>query len=263
MWAVLSNLCHHGAMDDSSGGGAAPGSASRTAREIARAELTQAIKDTARTQLAEVGPAALSLRAVARELGMVSSALYRYFASRNDLLTALIIDAYDAIGATAEAADADATAAGADGGHRWLAVCRAVRGWAVAHPNEWALVYGSPVPGYEAPEDTIVPASRIGLVLAGVLFAAVDDGSAEPPGRRLPEPRLVDDGVLRAIGRRPEPPFDDLVERSLVLWIALVGAISFELFGHLHNVVTDYPAYFDRAMAVAAEGVGLALPLGA
>jgi len=113
-----------------------------TARERVRAELTADIADAARRQLAEVGAAALSLRAVARELGMVSSAVYRYFPSRDDLLTRLIIDGYDDLGATAEAADRPSALPT----ERWLAVCRAVRGWAKAHPHEYALLYGSPSP---------------------------------------------------------------------------------------------------------------------
>lgn len=234
----------------------------RTARQIARAEMTRSITDAARAQLAEVGASGLSLRAVARDLGVASSALYRYFASRDDLLTALIIDAYDAIGGVAEAAAADAATQGAPGGRRWLAVCRAVRAWAVEHPNEWALVYGSPVPGYAAPEDTIAPASRIGRVLAEVVTDAVTAGEVAAPAHPLPEPRLVAPGVVDQIGGLPDAPHDDVVERSLVLWIALVGTVSFELFGHLTNVVTDYGAYFDRAMAVAAEGVGLDIELG-
>src|SRR3954466_2411468 len=93
--------------------------------------------EAARRQLAEVGAAALSLRAVARELGMASSALYRYFPSRDDLLTRLIVDGYDALGAAAESADDPA----ATPRERWLAVCRAVRAWARAHPHEYALLY--------------------------------------------------------------------------------------------------------------------------
>ena len=129
--------------------------ASRTARERVRAELTREITDVARGQLATEGAGGLSLRAVAREMGMVSSAIYRYFPSRDDLLTALIVDGYNAIGEVAERADA-ACPAGEHAG-RWLAVCRAIRDWALAHPHEYALVYGSPVPGYQAPQQTIGP----------------------------------------------------------------------------------------------------------
>src|ERR1700760_2130558 len=121
------------------------GPAARSARARARAELTAEITDTARRQLAEVGAAALSLRAVARELGMVSSAIYRYFPSRDELLTALIVDAYDALGAQVEAADAGVARDDLRG--RWMACGRAVREWALATPAEYALIFGSPVPG--------------------------------------------------------------------------------------------------------------------
>src|ERR1043166_4451027 len=127
--------------------------AGRTARERVRAELIREITEVARAQPATGGAAGLSLRAVARELGMVSSAVYRYFPSRDDLLTALIIDGYNAIGAAVERADG---ACRRDDPHgRGLAACRAVRDWALAHPHEYSLVYGSPVPGYRAPEQTI------------------------------------------------------------------------------------------------------------
>src|SRR5215831_11362391 len=111
-----------------------PVTASQTARARARAELTREIKEEARRQLASVGGGGLSLRAVARELGMVSSALYRYYPSRDDLLTALIIDAYNALGDAAE--QAIATTAGPSL-RRWLAACHAIRDWAVARPHEY------------------------------------------------------------------------------------------------------------------------------
>jgi len=114
--------------------------ASRTARERVRAELTREITEVARGQLATEGAGGLSLRAVARDMGMVSSAIYRYFPSRDDLLTALIVDGYNAIGEVAEQADAASPAGDYPG--RWLAVGRAVRDWALAHPHEYALVYG-------------------------------------------------------------------------------------------------------------------------
>src|SRR5690349_24743516 len=103
--------------------------ASRTARERVRAELTREITDIARRQLATEGAAGLSLRAVAREMGMVSSAIYRYFPSRDDLLTALIIDGYNAVGEAVERADAAADPG--DFAGPLLAVCMAVRGCAL------------------------------------------------------------------------------------------------------------------------------------
>jgi AcrR family transcriptional regulator len=234
--------------------------APRTARARARAALVADITDLARRQLAESGPAGLSLRAVARELGMASSAVYRYFPSRDDLLTALIIEAYDAIGDVAEQADGAAVAAGAGPGERWLVTCRAVRAWAIEHPHEWALVYGSPVVGYAAPVDTVGPAARVAATLAGITAAAVEAGVLEPPRRDLGTAALLDRGVLELAGGVPAPPYDDVVGRALTMWVSLIGTISFELFGHFHNVVTDTDEWFDAAMAIAAEATGMHVP---
>src|SRR5882757_2934267 len=141
--------------------------AGRTARQRARDELTREITDEARRQLAHAGADGLSLRAVSRELGMVSSALYRYFPSRDHLLTALIIDAYNAIGIAAESADRSS----GDPAARWLSVWAGTRAWAQAHRHEYALIYGSPVPGYRAPQDTTGPAGRVALALIRIAEA--------------------------------------------------------------------------------------------
>ena len=232
----------------------------RTARERARTELVAAIKAEAARQLALVGAPGLSLRAVARELGLASSALYRYFPSRDALLTALIVDAYDAVGEVAERAAADALAEGADPGRRWLAVCRAVRGWAVEHPHSYALVYGSPVPGYAAPQDTVAPAVRVSRVMAGIVEAAAADQSLRVPERRLSR-RLVTPEVVAVLREPPPEQYEDVLERSLTLLSGLFGAISYQLFGHLHRALEDDDAWFDFAVAVAAEGVGLVVPI--
>ncbi|HEY6479972.1 MAG TPA: TetR-like C-terminal domain-containing protein, partial [Streptosporangiaceae bacterium] len=132
-------------------------------------------------------------------------------------------------------------------------------GWALAHPHEFALVYGSPVAGYTAPPDTVGPATRITGVLAGILSEAIAAGDLTPPARPLPGPRLLPERLLLSYGP-PAAPYEDVIERALVLWIALIGTISFELFGHLNNTVTDYDAYFDAAVRIAAECAGLAVP---
>jgi AcrR family transcriptional regulator len=217
-------------------------SAPRTAREIARSELTRSIITSAREQLAQVGPAALSLRAVARELNMASSAVYRYFANRDELLTALISAAYDDLGAAAEAADRKA-AGRKNFGARWLAFAQAVRTWALAHPHDYALIYGSPVPGYGAPQSTIEPAGRVVRVLLDLLLDIQRAGQS-PPAGSVPRPaHRALAGLKQFVG---EPIGDDLALRGLAAWGGLLGAISLELFGHLTGAIDDYDAYFDQ-----------------
>ncbi|MGY2003226.1 WHG domain-containing protein [Blastococcus sp. SYSU DS1024] len=223
-----------------------------TARERVRAEITAEIADAARRQLAAVGAAGLSLRAVARELGMASSAVYRYVPSRDELLTRLIIDGYDDLGAAAEAADVPSDPPR----RRWLAVCRAVRGWALEHPHEYALLYGSPVPGYEAPAETVPAAARAGVVLGRILGDAARSGALpESAGER--DPGLISDGAVALLGGE-HPALDETVRvRALLAWSSMFGAISFELFGHLVGSVVDRDRWFDRAMAELAGSLGL------
>jgi AcrR family transcriptional regulator len=215
-----------------------------TARARVRTEITSEIKAVARRQLAREGSAALSLRAVAREVGMVSSAVYRYFPSRDDLLTALIVDAYDAVGAAAEAADPGPRARVAT---RWLAITRAVRAWAHANPQEYALIYGSPVPGYLAPETTIDPATRVSAALLGIIRDGVETGEITADDSVLiPRALRRDLAGIRTLVAEGVP--DEVLTRALFVWAEMFGAISLELFGHLHNVITDFDASFDLQM---------------
>ncbi|MFF0744703.1 TetR/AcrR family transcriptional regulator [Streptomyces sp. NPDC004111] len=224
----------------------------RGARERARTEVTAAIKEEARKQLAAEGAAKLSLRAVARELGMASSALYRYFPSRDDLLTALITDAYDAVGETAESALA-AASAGAGHLERWLAVCVAVRRWALDHPHEYGLIYGSPVPGYTAPQDTAQPAARVALVLISVARDAY--GSRGLAKQRLPAGLRTDAERLAAEVAPDLPP--ETAMAFVAVWAQLFGLISFEVFGHFHRVVEERDAFFAHAAGELARTVGV------
>jgi AcrR family transcriptional regulator len=213
-----------------------------TARALAREAMIDDIKVAARRQLAEGGAASISLRAIARELDLVSSAIYRYFASRDDLLTALIVDAYNAVGEVAEAAVVDRR-----GGlrARWVRLTGAIRAWALAHPNDYALVYGTPVPGYRAPQDTISPATRVSVAALSLIAEA-------PGGADAPMPRAVhaDLAALRALAPGVS---DDVLSRGLMAWTMVFGTISYELFGHLHGVITDYDAFFEHQMARAAD----------
>jgi AcrR family transcriptional regulator len=240
--------------------------AGRTARDRARAELTREIKDTARRQLATDGAERLSLRAVSRELGMVSSALYRYFPSRDDLLTALIIDAYDALGAAVEKAAAGALGAGAEksaGAPReaWLAACRAVRAWARKHPHEYALIYGSPVPGYSAPQSTVQPASRVAVCLLGILQRAQEAGVlVVPDDAAEPSEMLV--GQLQPLEEiAPGVPRPVLL-RTGMIWAQLFGLVSFELFGQFVGTFDPADELFEAAIAGHADFLGLGERVG-
>jgi AcrR family transcriptional regulator len=215
------------------------------------------IKAVARTHLATDG-ANLSLRAVARDMGMVSSALYRYYASRDDLLTALIIDAYNDLGETVETADAAVTDR-SQLRERWLAATRAVRGWALANPAEYALLYGSPVPGYAAPTDTIAAAARTPVVLARILADGFAAGHVTEPGymSSTPMPTAVRADMARARGDiAPDLP-DELMLAAISGWIQLFGAVSLELFGQFNNVIDARAEFFDRQMELMADLMGL------
>ncbi|GAA4565231.1 TetR/AcrR family transcriptional regulator [Planotetraspora kaengkrachanensis] len=228
--------------------------ASRTARERVRAELIREITDIARRRLATEGAGGLSLRAVARDMGMVSSAIYRYFPSRDDLLTALIIDGYNAIGEAVETADA--ACARDDFTGRWLAVCHAVRTWALDHPHEYALLYGSPVPGYQAPEDTIGPASRDTMVYGRIISEAQAAGRLNPPAMCPAPPGLLSSDADAVRSVMPGVS-DDVVARGVVAWTGLFGMVNFELFGQFNNVIRHRRELFEHNMLCLAALLGL------
>lgn len=214
-------------------------------RQEARAALVAQIEEAARAELGEAGAAALSLRSVARRVGITPSALYRYFDGRDALLTALVTEAYDAIGETAEVAAARRGAPA----QRWMTVGRAVRTWAVDHPHQWALVYGSPVPGYAAPQTTIAAAARLMVVLAGLVPDAAPAVSV--PVERSLRPWLRDVGAPLMPGVREE-----LVALAVYAYTQLIGAVSAELFG-MYGSDAPPAAVFDHGLRVTAALLGL------
>ena len=227
--------------------------APRTARDFARIELTRRILVSARAQLAAVGPGELSLRAVARDVGMASSAVYRYFPSRDHLITALLIECYDESGAAVERAD-DAVAQ-AEYRERWLAMAGAFRDWARTNFHEYALLYGSPVPGYAAPEDTIVPAQRVPARLLGLLADVEAAGLPLGPGD-VKVPQAVR-ASFRPIREVYGGVSDERMMGALTAWATLIGQLTLELFGHLESGVLDYDAHFHHMMERVADDLGL------
>lgn len=218
--------------------------------------MQAAITTEARRQLATDGAAALSLRAVARELGMVSSGIYRYVASRDELLTRLLIEAYDSLGEAAERAAGRSV--GRAPAARLQAVAHAIRRWGRAQPHEWALLYGSPVPGYEAPPDTIAPATRVSLALVSVVVDAHRAGLVAPlpMADELPRGLSKDLTSLRDALAVDLP--DELLVRLLAGWTQIFGLVSFELFGQTRNVIHDHAALLDETTARIAGLLGLA-----
>lgn len=229
-------------------------SAPRTARDHARVELTRTILESARRQLAEVGPGELSLRAVARELGMASSAVYRYFPSRDHLITALLVQAYDESGAAVEAADAGVPRSRLR--RRWLTITSALRQWALANRHEYALLYGSPVPGYAAPETTVVPAQRVTAVLL-TLVSDMQAAGVELGAPSARTPRKVAASVAPIRDAAGGDVDDDRLMRALLAWATVIGELSLELFGHLYRGVLDYDAHWDHLMGQLADDLGL------
>ncbi len=218
----------------------------------------QEIKDEARRQMAQEGASSLSLRAIARHLGMVSSGIYRYFKSRDELLTALIVDAYEAVGSVVETADGRCEPC--DFAERWSACCHAVRVWAVANPHEYALIYGSPVPGYHAPEETNPPASRVALALVAIIRDAAAAGELRSPFVVEVSPAVSTSAAAEAV-RLEAIGFDgvpaDAVIRSLTAWTQLFGAVSFEVFGRVADIVEDIDAVFDQSVRDMSAFIGI------
>ncbi|MFE3170191.1 TetR/AcrR family transcriptional regulator [Amycolatopsis sp. NPDC059090] len=207
-------------------------------RERLRAEASQEIKAIALRLMTEGGPSAISLRAIAREMGMTAGALYGYYATRDDLVNALIAEIYSALADKEEAARDAVSEDDPEG--RVLAVGEAFRTWAVGHPEEFQLIYGDPLPGYQAPEGGAAADAehRACAVLTGLVADAWPQASK----------RLSDDGydwadfdpgfaaVIR--GEFPDLP-PAAVALAMRVWGRMHGLVALEVYGHLRPQVLD------------------------
>ena len=214
--------------------------------------IEREIVEVGRRHLVTEGAAGLSLRAIARDLGMVSSAVYRYVASRDDLLTLLIVDAYTALADAVDDAGASATGTWRE---RLAEMAKTARGWALAQPASWALMYGSPVPGYHAPADTTVgPGTRVIAALFAVVAEGVAAGEIPESG---PVPTAATSADFDAV--RAEFGFtggDATVLRCFLLWATLVGAISLEVFGQYGaDTLSDPADVFDGQLRLVVAAL--------
>jgi AcrR family transcriptional regulator len=230
-----------------------PHTASR--REERRHATIEEIKALARRQLIENGPGALSMRAIAREMRIAPSALYRYYANYDELVSALCVDAYhsvaDALAAARDARPVD------DHAGRWWAICHAYRRWALRNRPDFALIFGTPVPGYHAPEPVTGPAAgRFVAVQLDVLAGAVQAGAADPD--RTPLPDALEVGpLLRDLlhqAARDCPP--RLAAIGLNAWASVLGYLVAEIFGSLHHLIDDTDQLFDAHVRTVMLGMG-------
>jgi AcrR family transcriptional regulator len=210
-------------------------------KRIHQTDLLNEIKDTAWQQIAENGAAALSLRAIARALHITAPAIYNYYPSRDDLVTALIVDAYTSMG------DAQTAAfqAAPDGDHRTrlAALGLAYRQWAVTYPQRYQLIFGTPIPGYHALQEITVPAASRSLVpLITCLDAAYEDGRLRIPA----EPALPERLCQHLDTWRHVQPVRHVyvLYAAMVVWSRVHGLVSLEIGGQIPPFLEDIPAVY-------------------
>lgn len=229
----------------------------RTPRERARAQTIADIVRLGREQLATQGAAALSLRAVARDLGVVSSAVYRYVANRDELLTLLLVDAYSELGDAVDAAVRVVPEHDFDG--KFKALGRSVRTWALREPARYGLLFGSPVPGYQAPPgQTTPPGTRVIYSLVGILDGAYRAGAMTTSARAVVVPSALS-ADLEAIRNELQLAMpDELLANGALVWTSLFGALSFEVFGQYGvDTFSAREELFEHHLAVLAGMAGL------
>lgn len=233
--------------------------ATQSRRERLRAETTREIKAIALRHMADGGPAAISLRAIAREMGMTAGAIYSYFGKRDDLITALTADVYESLAQALESAHRSVPPA--DPADRLLAHAHAYRTWAVTHPQEFRLIYGDPVPGYLPPEAG--PAQEAEHRLCAVLLALVAHAWPRAAGVQEGCDYTWDDfqPSLAALARESFPDLPPAaVALCLRLWARMHGLLTLEVYGHLRHQVADPAKLYDADMRDLIRTLGLATP---
>ena len=216
---------------------------SRTRKEEQHQVIREEIKTAARGLMAQEGSSGLSIRAIGREMEMTAPALYHYYPSRDALLTDLILDAFNSLGAEVE--KTRAAHMGEPASNQLLAVCLAYRQWALEHPTDFALIYGTPIPGYDAPGDeTVAAAGRSYLTFVTVLTLALENGEMLPPAWLRDPPAELHAVMVRLA--EPYPQDIPLIAHYMtaVGWTRMHGVIMLELFNHLQPVVGDVDAFY-------------------
>jgi AcrR family transcriptional regulator len=240
-------------------------------RDRVRAATTQEIIQTARRLLVEQGPDAVTLRAIAREMGMTAPALYRYFDSHEELLRHVVADIFTDLASHVKAAIHDVTVstAGLDEAEvmvlKMAAGCREFRAWTLEHVPEFSMIFGSPLPGLEVLHEMHSDPT----VDCGFQFGQVFLDLFSELYRRRPFPIPADAEIDPAL-RDQLARYRELVHSALPLgalqtflrcWVLLYGTVSLEVFGHLRFALDDPSPMFELMLADMAPMIGLPYPL--
>jgi AcrR family transcriptional regulator len=223
----------------------------------AREETAEAIKAAARQQMAENGTAGISLRGIARELGMTAPALYNYFPRLDDLITALIIDAFNGLGDAVE----EAVQSAEEPAQQLKLGMNAYRDWALAHPSDFQLIYGNPIPNYQAPADVTVPlAARPLQTMYHPLAAAYQAGDLLIPEAYAEVPHNIKEHVSNYLC----PRFPELCEMPMSIfylivvgWSKMHGVVMLEIFEHIGPTIGDVDTFFNQEIDIFLKSLGL------
>lgn len=224
-----------------------------------RVETSAEIKTIALKLMSTGGPDAISLRAIAREMGMTAGAIYGYYTTRDDLITTLINDVHTSLVDTVEAAR-DAVPE-ADPAGRILAWAQAFREWALANPEGFRLIYGDPVPGYQPPEGGAAPEAehRTCAGLAGLIAAAwpyAEPLQAEGDHQWSDfHPDLVATVHEEFPGLPPAA-----VALALRVWGRMHGPVALDIYGHLRGQTHDPAKVYRTEMLDLIKSLGLSPP---
>jgi AcrR family transcriptional regulator len=215
----------------------------RPTKDQQQANLQEAIKETALRQIAEHGATALSLRAIARELGITAPAIYNYYADRDALVTALIVDAFNSLGNSQK--ESIQVFPAEDLSMRLTVLGISYRDWAMAYPQRYQLIFGTPIPGYRAPEDITLPAAAWALTPLIETLQAIFKAERMRRDRSAPlSPSLS--AMLDAWSQFAGGPDVEVLYAALVIWSRVHGLVMMEIGEQMPSFITDPGEIFRR-----------------
>jgi AcrR family transcriptional regulator len=228
----------------------------RKRNEELNAATAEAIKSVAHQLMAEEGTNGLSIRGIAKVLDLTPPAIYHYFASLDDLTTALIVDSFNALADTLEAAAEQSTAPSAGG--QLLGVILAYRQWSVDNSIAFQLIYGNPIPGYVAPAETTVPAVvRTFVVTVSLIEESLQRGELVPREPYKNIPPVVEERLKELITQGQYPIATISLYLAMILWTQMHGIIYLEIFNHIQPNVGDVSVFYETQIRNMLLTMGL------